>query len=97
MKLLIAIPTHDYMHMEFVKSLIGLCRKLDEDGIDYDVRVHGATLVYYGRDALANAAIDGGYTDVLWLDADMIFQDTVVEDLQFSGKPIHALSGRMDR
>lgn len=87
MKLLIAIPTHDYMHMDFVKSLLGLTKKLDEDEVDYDVRLHGGTLVYHGRDALANAAIDGGYTDVLWLDADMVFQDTVVEDLQFSGKP----------
>ena len=72
---------HERQHI-FVKSLIGLCRKLDEDGIDYDVRMHGGTLVYHGRDALANAAIDGGYSDVLWLDADMVFQDTVVEDLQ---------------
>jgi len=87
MKLMIAIPTHDYMHMDFVKSLIGLCRKLDEEGIEYDVKVHGATLVYYGRDALAHAAIEGDYTDVLWLDADMVFQDTLVEDLQFSGMP----------
>lgn len=86
MKLLIAIPAHDYMHMDFVKSLLGLCRKLDEDGVDYDVNVHGGTLVYCGRDSLANAAIDGGYTDVLWLDADMVFQDSVLEDLQFSGK-----------
>lgn len=88
MKLLIAIPAHDYMHMDFVKSLLGLCRKLDEDEIEYDVRIHGGTLVYHGRDALATAAIEGGYTDVLWLDADMVFQDTVVEDLQFCGKPM---------
>lgn len=87
MKLLIAIPAHDYIHMDFVKSLIGLCQRLDEDGIDYDVRIHGATLVYYGRDALANTAIDGGYTDVLWLDADMVFTPDVLDDLMFSGKP----------
>ena len=86
MKLLIAIPSHDYMHMDFVKSLLGLCRKLQEEGIEHDVRIHGGTLVYHGRDALANAAIDGNYTDVLWLDADMVFEDSILEDLQFSGK-----------
>jgi hypothetical protein len=87
MKLLIAIPTHDYMHMDFVNSLMALTKKLNEEGIDYHVKLHGGTLVYHGRDALAKLAIEGGFTDVLWLDADMVFQDTIVEDLQFSGKP----------
>ena len=87
MKLLIAIPAHDYMHMDFVKSLLGLTKRLDEDGIEYDVDVHGGTLVYHARDALATKAIEEGYTDVLWLDADMVFTDSVVEDLQFCGKP----------
>lgn len=87
MKLLIAIPTHDYMHMDFVNSLLALTKKLDEDGVDFNVKLHGGTLVYHGRDALAKMAIEGGYTDVLWLDADMVFQDSILEDLQFSGKP----------
>ena len=87
MKLLIAIPTHDYMHMDFVKSLLALCKRLDKEGVDYDVDMHGGTLVYHGRDALAFKAIDKGYTDVLWLDADMVFTDSVLEDLQFCGKP----------
>lgn len=87
MKLLIAIPTHDYMHMDFVNSLLALTKKLMEDGIEYHVKLHGGTLVYHGRDALAKTAIEGGYTDVLWIDADMVFQDTLLEDLQFSGKP----------
>lgn len=87
MKLLIAIPAHDYMHMDFVKSLLGLTKRLAEDGIEHDIQIHGGTLVYHARDALANAAIEGGYTDVLWLDADMVFEDSLVEDLQFSGKP----------
>lgn len=87
MKLLIAIPAHDYIHMDFVKSLLALTKRLDEDGIEYDVDIHGGTLVYHGRDALATKAIENGYTDVLWLDADMVFTDSVVEDLQWCGKP----------
>lgn len=86
MKLLIAIPSHDYMHMDFVKSLLALCKRLDEDGVEYDVKIHGGTLVYHGRDALATMAIEGQYTDVLWLDADMVFTDELVDDLSFSGK-----------
>lgn len=87
MKLLIAIPAHDYMHMDFVNSLLALTKRLSEDGIDYHVKLHGGTLVYHGRDELAKIAIEGNYTDVLWIDADMVFQDTLLEDLQFSGKP----------
>ena len=86
MKLLIAIPAHDYMHMDFVKSLLSLTKRLSEDEVDYEVRIHGGTLVYHGRDALATYAIDNGFTDVLWLDADMVFTDSLLEDLQFSGK-----------
>lgn len=87
MKLLIAIPTHDYMHMDFVKSLMALCKRLSSEGVNYDVDMHGGTLVYHGRDALAFKAIDQGYTDVLWLDADMVFTDDIFENLQFCGKP----------
>ena len=88
MKLLIAIPAHDYMHIDFVNSLLGLTKKLDEEEVDYEISIHGGTLVYCARDALATKAIEGGFTDVLWLDADMVFTDTVLEDLQFCGKPM---------
>ena len=87
MKLLIAIPSHDYMHIDFVKSLMALTKRLDEDEVDYTVQIHGGTLVYHGRDALADKAINEGFTDVMWLDADMVFTDDLLDDLQFSGKP----------
>ena len=53
MKLLIAIPTRDQMPYQFVKSLTDLIKKLNEDGIDYELAFQGATLVYIGRDKLA--------------------------------------------
>ena len=87
MKLLIAIPTHDYMHMDFVKSLMALTERLKDDDIDFKVHMHGGTLVYHARDALAEKAINEGFTDVLWLDADMVFNDDLLDDLMFSGKP----------
>ena len=72
MKLLIAIPTNDYMHYQFCECLTKLVRRLDEDEIDYDIAFQGATLVYVGRDKLAQKAMDECYTHVLWLDSDMI-------------------------
>lgn len=87
MKLLIAIPTRDEMHYLFVKSLTDLIRKLDEDGVNYEIAFQGATLVYIGRDKLAKKAIDEGFSHVLWLDSDMVFKPELLEDLMFCGKP----------
>lgn len=86
MKLMVAVPTTDYVHAEFVKSLVGLTKKLAEDGVDFDVQVIGGTLVYIARNRLARRAIDQGYTHVLWLDSDMTFSGDIVEDLLFCGK-----------
>ena len=58
MKLLIAIPTYDYMHFQFVECLTKLIRRLDEDGIDFEVVYQGGTLVYVGRDS-KNVTIAG--------------------------------------
>lgn len=86
MRLLIAIPSHDYIHVEFVKSLTRLMRELEMNNINFDVCIESGTLVYVARDNLSSKAINGGYTHVLWLDADMVFQETLLDDLQFCGK-----------
>ena len=83
MKLLIAIPTLDYVHADFVKSLIGLTSSLR---CNYEVAIQSGTLVYMARDKLANKAINENFDSVLWLDSDMIFQPSILEDLQDSGK-----------
>lgn len=81
MKLLIAVPTYDYMHYQFVECFTKLIRRLDEDEIDYEVAFQGGTLVYVGRDKLAKRAIDGGFSHVLWLDSDMIFTEELLDNL----------------
>ena len=86
MRLLIAIPTLDYVHFEFMKSLIALTTRLKDEHISFDVEIQGGTLVYVARDKLANKAINEGYTHVLWIDSDMIFTADLLDDLMFSGK-----------
>lgn len=86
MKLLIAIPTNDMMPFQFVESLTKLIRRLDADGVDYEVAFQGGTLVYVGRDKLVKKAIAGDYTHMLWLDSDMVFDDSLLDDLMDSGK-----------
>lgn len=86
MKLLIAIPTTDYMPFQFVESLTNLVRQLERDGIDFDVAFQGGTLVYVGRDKLTMRSMYGNYTHVLWLDSDMVFSEEIFDDLYETGK-----------
>ena len=88
MKLMIAIPTLDYIHFEFAKSLAALVKKLSASGVDFEVCWLGRTLVYMSRNDLAADAVNRGFTHVLWLDTDMIFQDDLFDKLVRHGKAI---------
>ena len=85
-KLLIAVPCTDYMPADFVKSLMGMTQHLSREGIAYHVEIKAGTLVYMARDSLACQAINDGYTHILFLDSDMIFDENIVETLDFCGK-----------
>ena len=86
MKLLIAIPAFDNIPTRFAECLTALVQRLDRDGVPVDVKFLTGTLVYAARDKLALHAIQNDYTHVLWLDSDMIFDDELLYDLQFSHK-----------
>lgn len=87
MKLMIAVPSLDFMHTEFVKSLVALTKYLSADDVDHDVVIQSGTLVYVARDNLAKKAAGEDYTHVLWLDSDMVFGEELVDDLLFCGAP----------
>ena len=86
MRLLIGVPTLDYVNAEFMKCLIRLIMKLKDDGIQFHLEINSGTLVYLARNRIANMAINEHYTHVLWLDSDMVFNDSILDDLMFSGK-----------
>lgn len=86
MYLLIAIPSLDFMHVEFVRSLINLTERLSDEGIKHEVKIVSGTLVYIARDQLAAYAVENEFTHVLWLDSDMIFNDDILDDLMFCEK-----------
>ena len=86
MRLMIAVPTTDYVHADFMKSLVDLQARLIKDGVDVTVRIMSGTLVYIARNRIALEAIENGYTHVLWLDSDMVFGDGILDDLMFCGK-----------
>lgn len=80
-KLMVAIPTLDYMHEKFVESLTNLTKHLCELGIEFDICFERGTLVYIARDKLVKKAITEDYTHVLWLDSDMVFEPDVIDIL----------------
>lgn len=86
MKLLIAIPTLDYIISDFVICLTDLIQKLKDDGVDFEVKIRSGSLVHIARDKLSRYAIKKKFTHVLWLDSDMIFRPTLLEDLMECGK-----------
>ena len=86
MKLLIGMPSLDYMHTDTVRCLSDLIVRLTKDGIPFDLDLESGTLVYKARDRVASKAINEEYTHVLWLDSDMIFTPDILDDLMFCGK-----------
>ena len=86
MRLMVAVPTTDYVHAEFMKCLVGLTKKLASDGVEFEEQIIGGTLIYWARNRIAHRAIEGGFTHVLWLDSDMTFKPDIVDDLLWCGK-----------
>lgn len=86
MKLLLAIPTMDFVPVQFLQSLTALERRLKDDGVNFEECIVPGTLVYMARDKLAGKAINEGFSHVLWLDSDMVFGPDLLEDLQMCRK-----------
>ncbi len=87
MRLMIAIPTGDRVRWEFCESLAKLCKRLAEDGVEFEIRFHEGSAVYMAREQLAVAAIDEQFTHILWLDSDMAFTPDLYYILRDMGQP----------
>ena len=85
-RLLIAVPCMDYVHVDFMKSLRGLEHHLIREGITFHTEIRAGSLIYYARNQMACMAINDGYTHILFIDSDMVFDESIVETLAFSGK-----------
>lgn len=86
--LFIAVPTLDYVHYRFMECLVNLTDYLSDMRIPHHVEIRGGTLIYLARDWLVRKAAQNGYSHMLWLDADMVFDVDIVEKLSAVGKPI---------
>lgn len=86
MKVMVAVPTTDYVNAEFTKCLVQIGIELTKQGVDLSVEIMGGTLVYIARERLAYKAVKNEFDYVLWLDSDMTFEPGILDDLLFCGK-----------
>ena len=68
MRTLIAVPAMDMLSTDFCRSCVGL-----QLSGEVQWTFSQSSLVYDGRNLLAETAISGGFDRVLWLDSDMVF------------------------
>lgn len=68
MRTLIAVPAMDMLSTDFCRSCVGL-----QLSGEVQWTFSQGSLVYDGRNLLAEAAISGNFDRVLWLDSDMVF------------------------
>ena len=87
-RILIAVPTHDYIHAAFVHSLIRMQGYLHRQGVKHEIALEAGTLVYIARNRLANKGINEHFSHVLWLDSDMVFGEDILETLMWCDKDI---------
>ena len=76
MQYLIAVPAFDSVDTDFYQS----CLSLQHDG-NVQWTVARSSLIYTARNSLVDAAIEGGFDRVLWLDSDMVFAPDLLRRL----------------
>lgn len=87
-KLLVAMPTQTKVFVETVDCLMKLKDRLQRDGIVHEIKFLDGTLTHIARDRLAKHAVNNEFTEVLWIDSDMVFAPEIYEDLSCHGKDI---------
>lgn len=81
MKLAICVPARDTVHAGFAKALANLAVQLQKDNIDYDILINLGSVIPQQRNTLVLEARQIKATHILWLDSDMHFPSTAVNQL----------------
>lgn len=76
MKTLIAVPCHEMVNIDFIRSFMDIRRT---ENVAYTFIA--GTLIYEARNVIAANAVKNGFDRVLWLDADMIIPEDALERL----------------
>lgn len=73
-KTLVGVPCMETLPVEFVQSITRLRG-------DFDLHFEPLSLVYVAREAIIDHAIRGKYENVLFIDSDMVFTPSLLNDL----------------
>ena len=73
---LIAVPCHDMVHADFMRSMMELDKPA---GTGFAMITN--TLIYNARNLIAKNAVEAGFDYVLWLDSDMVFPSDTLKRL----------------
>ena len=76
MKTMIAVPCMDMVPVEFCQSLTTM-RRVGECQVSF----HKGSLIYTARNALLETALRAEADYMLWLDSDMVFNPSLLEDM----------------
>ena len=79
MKVFIAIPCMDTLSAKFTQSLVNLINAPRK--YDIEVGFHVGSLVYDSRNALAERAINSNAEYIFWLDSDMTFMPSTLNEM----------------
>jgi len=90
MKIGICVPARDTVHTGFAQQLCYLTNRLVEKQIDFDLHVVCGSVIAESRNQLVKQAVGNSATHLLWLDSDMHFPPSVVEQLAAHRKSIVA-------
>lgn len=90
LKIMIAVPCFDHMDVNFAQCLFDMPKTGTFNGEKYkaDVVFCASSLIYDARNNLAMRAIAEKYDWILWLDSDMLFEPTILDDLLATGKDL---------
>lgn len=93
MKVAICIPSQDYLHIDFMMSVLVMQRAItvtpptpEDKEVDYNIFIRRSSLLIGSRTELAKDALDWGADWILWLDSDMKFPAGTIHHLFKSGK-----------
>lgn len=84
-KILIGIPCMEYLPVDFVKSIDHIKAPPD---VHVDKLYISMSLVYIAREKIIEAALDGGYDYVFFIDSDMAFNGDILRKLYAAQKDI---------
>jgi len=84
----ICLPLRDQVYTDFMFSLLALTNRLVKKQIPFSIEQYRSSVIAESRQQLLYNSFD--CDEILWLDSDMVFPETIYEDLKKHNKDIIA-------